>query len=57
MYITHVFEEAHLSSVGRGLYVATIGGLAVLEKVTGSSGQEPYAHKAQKRRKSKKGTN
>ena len=29
---------------------------AVLEKVTGSSGQEPYAQKAQKRRKSKKGT-
>ena len=30
---------------------------AVLEKVTGSSGQEPYAQKAQERRKSKKGTN
>ena len=29
---------------------------AVLEKVTGSSGQELYAQKAQKRRKSKKGT-
>ena len=29
---------------------------AVLEKVTGSSGQEPYAQKAQKRQKSKKGT-
>ena len=30
---------------------------AVLEKVTRASGQEPYAQKAQKRRKSKKGTN
>ena len=29
---------------------------AVLEKVTRASGQEPYAQKAQKRRKSKKGT-
>ena len=30
---------------------------AVLEKVTRASGQEPYAQKAQKRQKSKKGTN
>ena len=30
---------------------------AVLEKVTRASGQEPCANKAQKRRKSKKGTN
>ena len=30
---------------------------AVLEKVTRASGQEPYAQKAHKRRKSKKGTN
>ena len=30
---------------------------AVLEKVTRASGQEPYARKAQNRRKSKKGTN
>ena len=30
---------------------------AVLEKVTRASGQEPHAQKAQKRRKSKKGTN
>ena len=29
---------------------------AVLEKVTRASGQEPYAQKAQKRQKSKKGT-
>ena len=29
---------------------------AVLEKVTRASGQEPYAQKGQKRRKSKKGT-
>ena len=29
---------------------------AVLEKVTTASGQEPYAQEAQKRRKSKKGT-
>ena len=29
---------------------------AVLEKVTRASGQEPYAQKPQKRRKSKKGT-
>ena len=29
---------------------------AVLEKVTRASGQEPYAQKAKKRRKSKKGT-
>ena len=29
---------------------------AVLEKVIRASGQEPYAQKAQKRRKSKKGT-
>ena len=29
---------------------------AVLEKVTWASGQEPYAQKAQKRGKSKKGT-
>ena len=31
--------------------------VAVLEKVTMASGQEPYAQKAQERRKSKKGTN
>ena len=30
---------------------------AVLEKVTRASGQEQYAQKAQKRQKSKKGTN
>ena len=29
---------------------------AVLEKVTGASGQEPYAKKVQKRRKSRRGT-
>ena len=29
---------------------------AVLEKVTGASGQEPYTQKAKKRQKSKKGT-
>ena len=54
--------ESSLDSRGKNKagYTATLVACgwagAVLEKVTGSSGQELYAQKAQKRRKSKKGT-
>ena len=48
------------SSINKAGYTATLVACgwagAVLEKVTRASGQEPYAQKAQKRRKSKKGT-
>ena len=51
-------EDLKIKKVG---YTATLVACgwagAVLEKVTRVSGQEPYAQKAQKRRKSKKGTN
>ena len=52
-------EDHHFIIIKAG-YTATLVACgwagAVLEKVTGSYGQEPYAQKAQKRRKSKKGT-
>ena len=45
-----------LISINKAGYMATLVACgwagAVLEKVTGSSGQEPYAQKAQKRQKS-----